>query len=288
MSSISESTKKQNLTAAYRCYGRIHEFMMQIVMALNGEGVVRDVKRVDDLFARWQAYDRRTAYSDYAQPIRDAIASLHARKPLSRLDFCSRIAAGTIDGIRCDRSREFRLERDLNEVLDGIEHGLAAGTPRERFMELRRAFRAFADAEEGRGFQLFIRGTIRNSAGALLRNHIRSHFLEHARTIFRESKLDAASDVRLRDAERELERVASTDLIRQLKEEEAGIGIGQGYRKAAETSHDAWLNYRNAWVESVKTITFPYMTRAEAETAVKTLLTRERIGELQHNILGVQ
>lgn len=152
-----------DLPAAYRCYGADGDFQMQIIMAINGEGVRRSVKLIDDLFSRWERKDPGAALSGQNDSLRVALDSLRVRGPVTHLEFCKGTASSTLDSIRCDAIRQFLLEADVRQLLRHIAATLS-DSQRVALENLRKAFDRFKEAENARGYQAFVTGSIRHTA----------------------------------------------------------------------------------------------------------------------------
>jgi hypothetical protein len=166
-----------DLAKAYECYASDGDFEMQIVMILNGDGMPQDPRRVEALFIEWSKHDNWQATSSaQAKALREALVSLRAGRLNKHLDFCESIASDTLAGLRCDSLRTLTRETELNHLLDNTAKTLQP-SQRAAFVTLRETFRTFLNAEGARGGQLFIRGTIRHTAGSLLEDHIREHFV---------------------------------------------------------------------------------------------------------------
>jgi hypothetical protein len=276
-----------DLAGAYRCYGADGDFAMQIIMAFNGDGVARSRRLVEKLFDAWERKAPGESLSGYTDPLRVALGSLQAGTPVQRLVFCEHLASGTQDGMRCDAIRQFVLEADATRALRRTAGSLSS-EQRSAFERLRESFATFLTAEGERGYQVFVTGSIRHSAGALQEDYVREHFLSHVAAIVGRRSLRPSLDGRLRAAVGDLDAVYQADLAAHEDGEKDAMGIGAGYRVVTATAKTAWDEYRQAWMRMVVTLPIPAMAPPDAARAVETMLTLERIDELKHNILGIR
>jgi hypothetical protein len=154
---------------------------------------------------------------------------LQAGTPVKRVVFCQSLAASTLDAMRCDSIRQFVLEADAKRALRRVA-GTLSSEQRSAFERLRVSFATFLTAEGERGYQVFIRGSIRHSAGALQEDYVREHFLSHVAAIVGRRSLQASPDARLRAAVSDLDAVYQADLTAHEDGEKDAMGIGAGYR----------------------------------------------------------
>lgn len=85
--------RTKDVDSAYRCYGADGDFEMQIIMALDGDGVRRDPRLVDNLFAVWERKEPEYARSGKTAPLREALAALQEGRLDTRVAFCGDVDA---------------------------------------------------------------------------------------------------------------------------------------------------------------------------------------------------
>lgn len=279
--------RKPDLAAAYRCYGADGDFQMQIIMAINGDGVRRSVRLIDDLFDRWERKDPGAALSGENDPLRVALGSLRAGSPVKHLAFCEGIAASTLDSMRCDSIRQHLRKAETTRLLRRI--GGALSHPQQIALEnLHVAFDRFKEAEGDRGYQVLIQGSIRHTAGALQEDYVLEHFMSHVETIVGKLTLAPSSEGSLRSAIAALNSVYQEDMVEHQTEEKDAVGVGEGYAAVTAKAKEAWDAYRRAWIVLVNSLPFSNMGPSDSAQAIETLLTLERVDELKHNILGIR
>jgi uncharacterized protein YecT (DUF1311 family) len=244
----------------------------------NGWGVPRNPRLAGALLCR-------TGHGDVPGMLNDLRDTEGQSVLIPEFNVCNHIFS-TMDGYRCNALSAHLAEKRNDVTLIKIADGLNA-PQKQAFNRLREAFSAYQSAEGGRVFQAFIGGTIRNSAASLQEAYVRDHFIADVEMVVEKRTLAMASASESESADSDMNAAYGEDLLRGVAGEKDAGGIGEGYEKAATSAQEAWILYRNAWIDLVVQFGEGAMgTPTDASLSIRTMLARRRIDEIRNNGIG--
>ena len=286
----------KDLAKALACYRAQEEWTMLAIMQLNGEGTPVDVAGARASFLRLVAAkgEKNQDMDDMTLEKIIKEREAHPGPKARRIDFCRDVAMTTISVNVCDAQEE---ERKASKGDTHLQKLRARLDPRMRapFDRVVDTFHAFVPAESTRAYQAYIDGSIRNQFATSQEALLRSNFTKTLTLLTAPGGAAPPSLKRsLQVADRELNELYKADVggyVSRWKKEEAEAkepalkaqyaGWAADYQHDAHAAEHQWILYRDAMA---KLAAARWPAAHEAEEVAKTLVTEDRIRELQNGV----
>ncbi len=263
----------QDLRAAFACFeaGREERFdgpgranaIMRAVMLLNGEGVAPDPQRAKANFD--QANLGNAA-------LKKAIATALAGGKVQHLDPCRDLLLVSPNGDCADvlwRSGERAGKAEIDHLRAELPGPQARALDR-----LEATFEPFEQAEaEWTRVLLEDREEVCPAALEQMQR-LRSHFMQRLDQVVRKRRISSTGEAAFREADARLNFTYRAKF--ELQHAEPGTEV----RRDGESAQLAWIQYREAWAAMASALLVPGLSSADRQLAVRTLITLDRVEEL--------
>lgn len=284
----------QDYKKAFDCYNRSKDpdYIALILMYLNGEGTAKDLKKADDLltyFKADQAGGNQTTWQ-LEKHVKEQLANPKGK--FARVDYGD-IAFTTDDMTHWMKIQQKLQEQHDKKDLENLKKNLNYKAAKI-LGEIDKQNYIIKELEGERVDMEWIDGTLRGAATGSYEEYLQDNHRDRIMEMVVKHKLKKASRDELQNYEKKLDKLYKKVLVdgeqmcADLRPDMQGE-IKQDYAPTVLAARNAWIKYRDKWVELLKIVKPEGMNDEETiEISVKTLLTKERIEEIKFDPMSNQ